>query len=53
MKIILKWHDEKSLCIVLCSKGYPDKYKKNILIKNLKKLNLKKMNLFFMLEQKK
>ena len=25
------------LCIVLCSKGYPDKFKKNVLIENLKK----------------
>jgi len=26
----------------LCSKGYPEKYKNNILIKNLKKISLKK-----------
>ena len=38
---------------MLCSKGYPDKYKNNIEIKNLNKLNLKKINLFFMQEQKK
>ena len=24
--IEIEWHEEKSLCIVLCSKGYPDKY---------------------------
>jgi len=40
--IKIKWHKEKSLCIVLCSNGYPDKYKNNILIKNIKKINLKK-----------
>ena len=22
----LEWYDKKSLCIVLCSKGYPDKF---------------------------
>ena len=27
-KTEIKWHDEKSLCIVLCSKGYPDAYEK-------------------------
>jgi len=36
-KIEIKWHNKKSLCIVLCSKGYPDKFKKNVLIENLKK----------------
>ena len=36
--IELEWHQEKSLCIVLCSKGYPDKYEKNSLIKNLSKI---------------
>jgi len=34
----IKWHNKKSLCVVLCSKGYPDKFKKNILIKNLNKI---------------
>ena len=34
-EIKIEWHDQNSLCIVLCSKGYPDKYKKNILINNL------------------
>ena len=31
----LDWHNKKSLCIVLCSKGYPDQFKKNILIENI------------------
>ena len=39
--INIEWHDEKSLCIVLCSKGYPDKYKNNIPINNLNKIGLK------------
>jgi len=34
----IEWHNKKSLCIVLCSKGYPDKFEKNILIKNLNKI---------------
>src|SRR5210317_1657445 len=24
----INWHNKKSICIVLCSKGYPDKFKK-------------------------
>tara|TARA_B100001029_G_C15058439_1_gene456317 strand:- start:65 stop:1336 length:1272 start_codon:yes stop_codon:yes gene_type:complete len=38
----IEWHDKKSLCIVLCSKGYPEEYKKNIFISNLEKINLEK-----------
>jgi len=34
-QINIEWTDKKSLCIVLCSKGYPDKYEKNIKINNL------------------
>ncbi len=41
-KIKLKWKKEKSMTIVLCSKGYPSKYKKNRSIKNLNKIKLKK-----------
>jgi phosphoribosylamine--glycine ligase len=36
----INWSDKKSLCIVVCSKGYPDEYKKNILIENIDKINL-------------
>ena len=36
----IKWSSQKSLCIVVCSNGYPDKYKKHIEIKNLDKINL-------------
>jgi phosphoribosylamine---glycine ligase len=38
--IKLEWYDDKSLCIVLCSKGYPDIYQNNIEIKNLEKTRL-------------
>ncbi len=34
-KISIKWRREKSMTIVLCSKGYPGKYRKNVLIKKL------------------
>ena len=30
----------KSVCVVLCSKGYPEKFKNNIVIKNLEKIKL-------------
>ena len=36
----LKWKTKNSLCIVLCSKGYPDSFKKNVLINNLEKIKI-------------
>ena len=36
----INWSSKKSLCIVVCSNGYPDKYKKHIEIKNLDTINL-------------
>ena len=39
-EIKIDWLDKKSLCVVVCSKGYPDLYKKNIEIKNLDKIKL-------------
>ncbi len=36
----IKWKKKQSLCVVLCSKGYPDAYKKNIKINNFNKLKL-------------
>ena len=38
----IEWYDKKSLCIVLCSKGYPGKYTNNILIENIEKISLSK-----------
>ena len=37
-KIKINWIKEKSMTIVLCSKGYPGRYKKNIIIKKLNSL---------------
>ena len=35
------------MCIVLCSKGYPEKYNKNVLINNLDKIIIDDNNLCF------
>jgi phosphoribosylamine---glycine ligase len=39
-KINIDWLDKKSLCVVVCSNGYPDKFSKNIEIENLNKIKL-------------
>ena len=46
-EIEIKWINKKSLCVVLCSNGYPDKYEKNIIINNFEKLNLDENNYLF------
>ena len=43
----IDWFEKKSLCIVLCSKGYPENFKKNIDIPNLKNLSLNKNNFIY------
>jgi phosphoribosylamine--glycine ligase len=43
----IEWYDKKSLCVVLCSKGYPDKYNNEVLIKNIEKLNLSKNDFMY------
>ena len=45
--INLEWSKEKSLCIVLCSEGYPEKYQNNLPIKNLDKVRLEKNEFIF------
>ncbi len=45
--ININWLDKKSLCIVLCSKGYPDKFKKNVEIKNLEDIKLNNNDYLF------
>ena len=45
--IKIQWDNKKSLCVVLCSKGYPDEYQKKIKIKNLKALKLDNNNHLF------
>ena len=45
--IDIEWTNKKSLCVVLCSKGYPDTYQKNVLIKNLENLSLNEDNFIF------
>ena len=46
-KIQIKWKKLKCMTIVLCSKGYPAKYKKNKIIKNVKKVKIKKNSFIF------
>ncbi len=42
----IEWQKDKSICIVLCSKGYPDTYKNNVDL-NLKRLKLEKNQFIF------
>ena len=46
-QIKIDWYENKSLSIVLCSKGYPENYVKNKEIKNLDKIILEKNNYIF------
>ncbi len=39
------WEEKKSICVVLCSNGYPDIYKKNVEIPNIE--NIKDNDSFF------
>ena len=45
--ISIDWHDSKSLSIVLCSKGYPEKYQNNKEIKNLSDIKLSQDQFIF------
>ncbi len=46
-KIKIEWKNFKCMTIVLCSKGYPGKYKKNMIIKNLKNFKTSKNTFIF------
>ena len=43
----IEWKEKKSLCIVLCSKGYPEKFINNIKIDNLNNLKLNSNDFIF------
>ena len=43
----IKWKNKKCMTIVLCSKGYPGIYKKDLPIKNIDKLKLTKNNFIY------
>ncbi len=46
-EINLEWSNKKSLCIVVCSKGYPEEFQKNIEINNLNKIKIDHSSLLF------
>ena len=46
-EVNIEWTNKKSLCVVLCSKGYPDIYQKNVLINNLENFILDEDNFIF------
>ena len=46
-KTNIEWRDASSLCVVLCSKGYPESYKKNVKINNFEKLKVDNENYIF------
>jgi len=46
-KLNIQWNKKKSICIVLCSKGYPNAYKKNVLIENISKIDVDENNFCF------
>tara|TARA_B100000941_G_scaffold203064_1_gene147879 strand:- start:2678 stop:3943 length:1266 start_codon:yes stop_codon:yes gene_type:complete len=45
--IQIKWKKEKCMTIVICSKGYPGNYKRNVLIKNLSSIRLDKKSFIY------
>ncbi len=46
-KVSLDWKIEKSICIVLSSRGYPDEFKKNVYIENLENITSNENNYIF------
>ena len=43
----IKWSKKKSMTIVLCTKGYPGNYRKNLKIGNIDKLKLSKKDFIY------
>ena len=41
-KMKIKWKNQKSLCVVVCSKGYPNDFEKKVEIQNITKIKLNK-----------
>ena len=46
-KLKIEWQNKKSLCIVVCSRGYPEEFKKNVEVENINKIKLKDGDFFF------
>ena len=46
-EIDIQWNKKKSLSIVICSKGYPNEYKKNLIIENINKVKTDQNNFCF------
>ena len=43
----IQWKKKKSMTIVICAKGYPGSYKKNIKLDNINKINFTKNNFIY------
>ena len=43
----IEWRKQKSMAIVLCTKGYPGSYKKNLLINNINQVKLLKEDFIY------
>tara|TARA_B100001057_G_scaffold498825_1_gene607248 strand:+ start:823 stop:2088 length:1266 start_codon:yes stop_codon:yes gene_type:complete len=46
-EIEIEWSSKKSLCVVICSNGYPENFKTNLEIENLDKIVLEKNDYLF------
>ena len=46
-QIELEWTNKKSLCVVVCSNGYPDEFKKDIEIENINSVELNEHNYLY------
>ena len=47
VKIKINWKKEKCMTVVMCSKGYPGKYKKDKNLKNIDKIKLSKADFIY------